>query len=248
MLPPEFDEEMDTDEIRSAIEMTFSNLAPSQYHMAQFLLASLDYHSGYIFANFHSNHLLFNNPLFKDPEMMQHLKSHVNIHNFTSPKLNAAGILPFANVLYQLAGLTAAVNNIGSIGDAAQQTVNGVVEELEQNSVQMNVVTYDYLNSSLRDVVDVAIRNALDDSRLTPNAPPIETEQPETTQDSNGHIIYSHNNRLNLLPANYKIPSTTVPNVLHLYFHVKNVMVSLHFELLLLTISMSKITGKEYLN
>eukprot|EP00834_Sanchytrium_tribonematis_P002481 NODE_77_length_23806_cov_0.393892.p9 type:complete len:190 gc:universal NODE_77_length_23806_cov_0.393892:16766-17335(+) len=187
--------------------------------MAQFLLASMVYHSGYIFANFHSNHLLFKNLLFKDPEMMKHLKSHINVQNFTSRKLNATGIPPFTNVLYQLAGLTAAVNNIGeSIGDVAQQTVNGVIEEFKQRSVQMNVVTYDGLNSRLEDVVDVAIRNALDNSVFTPNAPPIETEQPETTQDSNGHIIYSHNNRLNLLPANYKIPSTTVPKVLHLYF------------------------------
>eukprot|EP00834_Sanchytrium_tribonematis_P007109 NODE_596_length_5578_cov_0.509400.p1 type:complete len:695 gc:universal NODE_596_length_5578_cov_0.509400:1476-3560(+) len=219
MLPPAFDDIITSNDIKDSIQFTFSNIQSSQIHLAEYLLASLVYHSDYIFATFAQNHLLFNNPLFKDPERMSFLKEHVHVHNFSSSRLSATGIPPFASILYQLSGLKTAVDALEpTIKDVTKDTINGIVEELEHRSVQMNVVTYDGLNARLHDVVNTAIRAALDDSGIGNNAQNNATIEP-VEPVNNGYTIYSHNNRLNMLPENYKIPSTSVPNVLHLFYY-----------------------------
>eukprot|EP00834_Sanchytrium_tribonematis_P004470 NODE_222_length_12365_cov_0.759009.p1 type:complete len:633 gc:universal NODE_222_length_12365_cov_0.759009:6404-4506(-) len=212
-LPPEFSRNTPVELLRESIEMTFINLNPVHLHMAEFLLANLVYHYNYIVANFNPHHLVFQNPLFRDHIRIQMLQQHVNIHLFASDRLTATGVPPHAAIIYELKGIKQSVDEIvPAVATATQNTINGVVHEMEDRAVNFNTVTYEGLDTRINDVLVRVLNDAGLMNPIRDNSVVEDVVEPSA-------LIYTHNGRLNLLPENYEIPNTNITNLIHLFFH-----------------------------
>ena len=216
-LPPEFSSDIPNGLLTSALSRQFSILHTLHRQLAEYLLASLVYHSTYILANFDRNHAIRSTPLFLDLHLLQQLKDYVSVSNFKSQRLIATGIPPYATILYELVGMKDQISTIvPAVQEATLNTISGVIQELENRSVQLNTVTYDGLDERLR----AAVQDILIDNGWNSGTVATINNEVNVNENSNYQIHLNPNgNGFLLLPPDYKIPQCTVPNVIYLYFY-----------------------------
>jgi hypothetical protein len=133
LLPPHFNRDEEAVHlIHSSIESCFLGLPSCLFQVAEFVLASVVYHSDFLRAELDEHHLLFNTPLFAHDSMIEELKKHVKC-GIESPHINATGIPPHVHLSREIQLVREALkkNNtiLEGLGDDVASKVAKEVDE-----------------------------------------------------------------------------------------------------------------------
>lgn len=162
LLPPYFPTHLSA--IDEAIDCCFRG-PPTMQRIFEFCLASVVWHSDYLHKTLPPNAPLFANPLFTQAHLLQQLRTAVKCHigngteciRATGPLLlgcdigaHPLGIPPGVKVLVKLDALAGLVERMGERMEAIpNETVQGVVKELEDRAISARTVTTDGLGAAI---------------------------------------------------------------------------------------------------
>ena len=215
MLPPHF-VGVSEDALSEALGLCFRTGERRQ--MLEFALASVIYHKEFILRTFPPQHRLFSTALFTEGTTLESLRPFVKCAINESGGLCATGIPPHTMILTQMHDLASSVCQIlPAIRQCSEDTISGVVGELESRAIGAGTVTRDGLNDSIMRCLEVAgipqIMQRLESLQVSESSGANTAVEESNDNDassatSNNHSgIYVWGGRLHKFPEDVELPN-----------------------------------------
>lgn len=208
--PNEFDQIM---------QCNFINLPSHLSKVVEYCLASIVYHKDYLINNFKNTHPLFKTTLFRDRNLLALLHTHVHVNQGSMITNNGVvpltGIPPHVQLMSQFYNIQQSMETIvGAIRDCSKETVQGVINAIEDRAMIAGHVTPDRIESLIETSIQRALNaNGLQDILNThPIANPVQEieVQDEWNFETYSSIVYNWGGKFSRVPADFKFPSCTV--------------------------------------
>ena len=220
ILPPHF--KIRNELTIETIKECFPGLPSNMTLVAEFSVASVVYHSDYLFNKLPKNHLLFSTSLFSNWTRLQTLKQAVQCH---LPRANdpfkPTGVPPH---ILQLNKLKEISDNIGLIIPAIEQSttnaINGLIQVLEDRAIGSGTVTYD----GLTETINTTMKNVLESTGVLALLAANQTANTAVAQDLNPNPVavqselFYWNGRYRQIPEDFEFPKGGVAIIFQAWF------------------------------
>ncbi|KAG2760652.1 hypothetical protein PC129_g16318 [Phytophthora cactorum] len=220
MLPPHF--AADDEVVQRAKRLCFPGLPESVEFVAEFALASLIYHLGFLREHLPEAHPLFHSPLFANADLISGLSSIVKTSG-TGCEIQPTGVPPHVTILAEIRearnelreeiiARKADMQKISESQDALRgRLVSGVSEILEERVCQSGVPTCismaDSIMKRLEDAEVLQLLRPSDNVAACDDALNTATEALEPPLEETSYPVYHWGGGMHLFPEDMALPS-----------------------------------------